>query len=162
MSRDSPACLPSRTRHRRRAASRNGHAFADTSIGRLPLWVTGLNRSRGGCGAVPARAQIIVLLFPAVSSLGGFQTPAAVHVGMFVTAGIWKPSQHLRRQFQPALRTTQLADPPCATAKSAEVGTRLAWRLSGLPCYACDVCRAPRTLCAMGRWLLHRNREPPN
>jgi hypothetical protein len=30
---------------------------------------------------------------PAVSSLGGFQTPAAVGVGMFVTAGVWKPSQ---------------------------------------------------------------------
>jgi hypothetical protein len=30
---------------------------------------------------------------PAVSSFGGFQTPAAVGVGMFVTAGVWKPSQ---------------------------------------------------------------------
>jgi hypothetical protein len=33
------------------------------------------------------------VLFTAVSSLGGFQTPAAVGVGMFVTAGVWKPSQ---------------------------------------------------------------------
>src|SRR5262249_1358281 len=31
--------------------------------------------------------------FLAVSSLGGFQTPAAVRAGMFVTAGVWKPSQ---------------------------------------------------------------------
>jgi len=30
---------------------------------------------------------------PAVSSLGGFQTLAAVPVETFVTAGVWKPSQ---------------------------------------------------------------------
>src|SRR5262249_8572619 len=32
--------------------------------------------------------------FLAVSSLGGFQTPAAVRAGMFVTAGVWKPSHN--------------------------------------------------------------------
>ena len=31
---------------------------------------------------------------PAVSSLGGFQTLAAVPVETFVTAGVWKPSQN--------------------------------------------------------------------
>jgi hypothetical protein len=31
--------------------------------------------------------------FPAVSSLGGFRTPAAVRVETFVTAGVRKPSQ---------------------------------------------------------------------
>jgi hypothetical protein len=31
---------------------------------------------------------------PAVSSCEGFQTPAAVGVGMFVTAGVWKPSHN--------------------------------------------------------------------
>src|SRR5215472_15024334 len=36
-------------------------------------------------------AQYVTFL--AVSSLEGFQTPAAVRVGMFVTAGVWKPSQ---------------------------------------------------------------------
>src|SRR5262249_31432040 len=39
----------------------------------------------------PGTAQYVPSL--AVSSLEGFQTPAAVRVGMFVTAGVWNPSQ---------------------------------------------------------------------
>src|SRR5262249_44035643 len=39
--------------------------------------------------------------FLAVSSLGGFQTPAAVRVGMFVTAGVWKPSHFLTFSSRP-------------------------------------------------------------
>jgi hypothetical protein len=52
----------------------------------------------------PARAQISIaervappniVPLAAVSSVGGFQTPAAVRVGTFVRAGVWKPSQEL-------------------------------------------------------------------
>jgi hypothetical protein len=39
------------------------------------------------------RGHRLIRPLPAVSSLGGFQTPAAVRVEMFVTAGVWKPSQ---------------------------------------------------------------------
>ena len=40
------------------------------------------------------------------SSLGGFQTPAAVGVGMFVKAGVWKPSH--KRASAPTLFLSEL------------------------------------------------------
>ena len=56
-------------------------------------------------------AQYVTFL--AVSSLEGFQTPAAVRVGMFVTAGVWKPSQDRTRGWQSNDCPHKLFTEPC-------------------------------------------------